>query len=438
MGALREPAHSGSLRGNLAALYAAYGVNYLFPLALIPFLSRTLGVQAFGLYAFADGCGRTLSVLLEYGMHLSGTREVATHRQDRRQLGEVVAGVLGLQVLLALAAVTLVAILAWTTIPFRQSALLLPGAVMWAVCTALWPIWYHQGVEKPARIVFLDAAAKVVGLCGIFVLVKSPEHAWRVLTIQGLVALVSTIAAYYLVWREAEPVFPTGGMILRAYRAGLPVFLSKASVLLYTAANPIIISFLAPLEVVGYFAGAERICRAAVNTMHPMNQSFYPRMVGLLASNVESAAIFAVKTARIMCCYAAVLFLGLWFGADVIVRVILGGDYAPVSLALRVLSLVPLANAISNSFGLQWMLALRMDRAYLLAVLAGSALNLVLMPALFGPFGLRGLGASVVAAETMTAAIILLALNSKRRDPFRLARTRVQPVQPCGKAPECQ
>jgi PST family polysaccharide transporter len=409
------------LSSTLAALYVLYAANYLCPLVLISYLARTLGPQAWGQYVFAEACARVVQILVEYGFHLSGTRAVASSTGHREARALIVSGVIGAQLMLAASAVTALGILATYSAPFRSAAPLLPGGVLYAVCVAMCPIWYFQGVERLGRMVGIDLATKVVGLCGILYLVREPADNWKVLTVQGGFAFLSLVLGYSLVFREVPPLLPRLKVVRESLRSGSTLFLSKASILLYTVANPVIASFCVGPREVGLFAAADRICRGAVNSLHPMNQAFYPRIVQMNAISRSGAARFACKAGAVMLAYNCVTSAVLFFGAEPLVRIIVGKQYAASVGPLRVLALIPIANAVSNLLGLQWMLALRMDRAYLAVSLCAGLANLAMMPQLAGAYGLRGMSWSVVTAEALAAAAISVILVARRADPLREA-----------------
>jgi PST family polysaccharide transporter len=429
------PSH---LQSTLASLYVLYAVNYLCPLVLISYLARTLGPHAWGQYVFAEACSRVVQVLVEYGFHLSGTREIASHRSSREDRARIVSGVIGSQVILAAGAVAVLGILGTCSPPFRSSAHLLPGGLLFAVCVAMSPIWYFQGVERLGAMVGIDLGTKLAGLCAVLYLIREPADSWKVLMIQGMFALLSLVIGYGLVFRDVPPLMPQAKGIKECLRSGRILFLSKAGVLLYTVANPVIASFSVGPRQVGYFAAADRICRAAVNSLHPMNQAFYPRIVQMNEINRGLAARFACKAGAAMLAYNSMTSLILFFGAEPLVRILVGGQYAASAGLLRILALIPIANAVSNLLGLQWMIALRMDRAYFGVVAGAGITNLGLMPLLAGAYGLQGMSLAVVTAELAAAAAIYAILALRGADPLRQAlserRRRVRPIdgsQPC-------
>ncbi len=56
---LRRPA-----TGDMVFLYGSFAANYLFPLFLIPFLTRTLGPTAWGQYVVAESFSNLIAIIL--------------------------------------------------------------------------------------------------------------------------------------------------------------------------------------------------------------------------------------------------------------------------------------------------------------------------------------------------------------------------------------
>src|SRR5579884_1231644 len=95
----------GRLFQNIVALYGAQAGRKIIPLLSIPYLARALGPAGWGLVAFVTALGDFLVILIEFGFNLSATREIARQRDCPEKCSEVMAGVVGAQVLLAVFAV---------------------------------------------------------------------------------------------------------------------------------------------------------------------------------------------------------------------------------------------------------------------------------------------------------------------------------------------
>src|SRR5437762_1040686 len=97
------------------------------PMITMPYLARVLGATGWGTVAFVQGFASCLTLLVEFGFYVSGTREVARWRESRQRLGEIFSGILGAQTLLALCVTAiLIAVRPWIPI-LRDDARL-----MWA------------------------------------------------------------------------------------------------------------------------------------------------------------------------------------------------------------------------------------------------------------------------------------------------------------------
>lgn len=71
------------LISNVAWLYALQGLNYVLPLAVLPYLVRVLGVERYGLLAFAQAFAQYFVILADYGFNLSATKQIARRRGNR-------------------------------------------------------------------------------------------------------------------------------------------------------------------------------------------------------------------------------------------------------------------------------------------------------------------------------------------------------------------
>ena len=71
------------LKKNVFALTLLQVGNYLVPIAILPYLTRVLGVDGFGRIGFAAAFTMYFVLIVEWGFNLSSTRDVSVLRADK-------------------------------------------------------------------------------------------------------------------------------------------------------------------------------------------------------------------------------------------------------------------------------------------------------------------------------------------------------------------
>ena len=84
----------------------------IFPLITVPYLTRMLKPSGWGTVAFVLAMSEIVALVIEFGFNLSATREISRHRHDRGRCSEVMAGVLGAQIVLSVVGITLASVVA--------------------------------------------------------------------------------------------------------------------------------------------------------------------------------------------------------------------------------------------------------------------------------------------------------------------------------------
>jgi len=409
----------GSLVENIVALYGAHFCNYILPLLTIPYCVRVLGPRAWGLVAFSQAFGIYAGLIVEYGFGLSAVREVARHRDSVEDLSTLVAGVMGARVLLMSGSVVLGCLFQLIAPAFPEGSGILWAGMFWGIVGALNPMWFFQGLERMRVVATADVLAKVIATAAIFAAVHSPADAWRVLIAMSVGSLVSTATGLILIYREVEFRVPTVTDTMDALRGGWTMFLYRSSASLYTAGNAFVLGMLAPPQIVGYFAGAEKMIRALLGLFNPINQAIFPRLSHLAHHSPSSAAKLSRWNLLFMLGAGGTMCIGVLIFAPWLVHVFLGRALTPSITVVRVLSLLLPLVAVNLALGVQWVLPLGLDKPFTLVVLLAGILNLLLAAVLAPLYAHVGMAWAVVIAETIATVGLYIILRRAGVEPFR-------------------
>ena len=415
---------------NALALYSVQIVGYVVPIVTIPYLARVLGATGWGLLSFAQAFGSCWTVLGEYGFSLSATREVAYHRDNRQKLTEIFAGVLGAKMLLAAASLPL-AFLAGLWIPaFRDHPILLWTGMFCALAQGFNVMWFFQGFERMRLVAVLDISTRALATLGIFVFVRKPDQAWRVLVLQGVGYLLSFAIGLGLAYRELPVRLPSWNSCREALRTGWSTFLFRGSATLYSVGNAFILGLFVPPQFVGYYAGAQKISGGFWGLLlGPICQALYPRLSHLVHRDRDRAARLARMGLALMAGGGALMGVVVFFASPLLVQIFLGKDFAEAVPVLRILSLLLPILGLNFALGIQWMVPLGLDRAFsIITVLAGLT-NIALATALASNYKELGMAWAVVCAEIFVAVSLYTVLRSRKLDPLSWRKSYAEVVQ---------
>ena len=226
---------------NFLSLTLLQGANYILPLLVLPFLVRVLGAEKFGLVMFAQSFATFLSVFVDFGFNISGTREISLSRNNTRKISEIFISIITIKIILTLAAFGVLYFAAtffdrFNTDPYVY--LLSFGVV---IGQALFPAWFFQGIEKMQFVSLINILSKTIFTILIFIFIKSETDYLMVPVYNSLGFIVSGIFGILISLRYLKLTAPSLSLTLRLFKESYSLFLSNFALSMYTASNVFIL-----------------------------------------------------------------------------------------------------------------------------------------------------------------------------------------------------
>jgi polysaccharide transporter, PST family len=411
-----------ALLTDMAAVYGIHFANQALPLVTVPYLSRILAPSMWGLVAMAHAFAMYGSVVVEYGFVYSATRLLAT-AETALEFERALAGVVGAKMLLSAAALLFAAAAGFSIPVFRAHPLLFWTAVLSELIKAWLPVYYFYGIKRVAIASLIDILTRAASAAGIFILIHKPEDAWKFFALNGTTAGIAAIVAHLMIYSRYSLRLPRLKDGVAMVREGWPMFLFRSAHNIYTLGNAFILGLFASPQVVGYYAGAEKISSAAVGLLSPFTTVLYPRAAGLVKTSLRKAARVTELSVYAAGAASALLTICMWVGAIWIIPLVLGSKFVPSEPVFQILSLRAPMVAWINVLGFQWLLALSMEREFQRITLVALVAN-VLLAALLAPgFLQNGMALAVVISQLIAALGLFLVLQRRGLNPFALARS---------------
>ncbi len=394
---------------NLSSLFVIQIANYIFPLISIPYVVRVIGPANYGLVSYAAAIVLYFVMFINFGFDYTATRKIAQNRDNKTLIDETFNLVLGSKLLLSLICVLLFA-LAMLFIPvFKQEPKLMIFSFIITFAWVITPNWLYQGKQELHRTALFNFFSKAVFTGLIFLLItKKEDYIYQPLALSVAQLAVGVFSFAYAVKRYhiklKLPSFKAITTILFNERL---VFFSTVVISLYTTTNTVILGALSNNLEVAYFAGAKNLIIIAHTVVSiPIAQSFFPFIGGAFGKSKENGIATVQKVFPVITSFTLLCGLGMMLIGPIVITLFYGKEFENSIPIFRLLSLVPFIISISNLYGIQVMMNLKMDRIFFRITLGGAIFSILLnsvMVILYGAWG---------AAITWLLTEIIIALST--------------------------
>lgn len=405
---------------NFTSLSILQVANYIFPLFTLPYLVRVLGAEKYGLVNFAAAFAAYFTIITDYGFNLSATQEISVNRENSNRVSEIFSSVFTIKMMLFVLSSVMFFIIVLVFPIFKENLTLFIVTFLSVLGTALFPLWFYQGIERMKYILIISVSVRLITTILIFVLIKSENDFIKFAGLNtvtqfviGIIGLQFALNKFGLRYR-----FPNKTLIIQQLKNGWNLFLSTISINLYTTSNVFILGLFAPANVVGYYAAADKIRMAFQGILSPMSQSVFPYVNKMLSESYDRFISFNKKLFKIALIVGAIISIMLFLFAEPIVNIILGKDYQPSILVLRIIAWLPLIIFLSNVLGIQTMLPMNKQKNFSIilffAAMISLALLFILVPIYFA------IGTAITALATEIFVTLAFFIFVKRNKIFAI------------------
>lgn len=400
---------------NFASLSVLQVLNYILPIITFPYIVRVLGVEKFGLLAFAYATIGYFQIITDYGFDLSATREIAIHRYDKSKVQEIYSSVMTIKFGLMLLSLLFLTILVFSFEKFKQDLEVYFLTFIIVVGNILFPMWFFQGMERMKYITYFNILAKGLFTVAIFIFVREQADYWKVPLLHGLALVLAGILSLFLICKyfDIKIKLPSILQIKCQLKSGWHIFISTIAISLYTVSTTFILGLFTNNVIVGYYSAADRIVQAVKGLMTPVSQSLYPFISKKINESFNSGLYIIRKAFKYIAIFTGLISLCLLVFSYEIIYLVLGDGYTDSVYILMILSIHPFLIGLSNIFGIQTMLSLGKNKAFQNILVTASILNLVLSVVLIPYLKHIGSAISVTLVEFFVTTSMLIYLQMK-------------------------
>lgn len=393
---------------NVTWLALAQGVTLIVGFVLWVHLGRTLGAERLGMVAFGMALVSYFVLVVTLGFDAVAVREAA---RDGAREAEILPLLLGARLALAAGAT---AAFVGTTIALGlgsayQATVLVLGTLV--VARAVQLDWVYQAREEMGVSALRNAGAALVTMAFALAAVRDPDDVvWAAAALAAgpAVANLVLLGVYARDAGMPRPRFDVAGW--KALLApAVPLAVSGFVMQFYYNVDKLMIEAFRTTAEVGLYEAGYKLYAVGIAAAGVLYGAFYPALSGAFGTR-EAMRREGLRFGGTLLALGPPLALaGAVFAPDLL-ALLFGTEYLGAGAALRVLFVYAALIYVSMTFGVPLM-AWNDEKAYMRAVLGGSAANIVLNLALIPRYGIVG----AATATFLSEAIVMVGMAVRYR-----------------------
>lgn len=339
-------------------------LTLILPLISYPYLIRIIGAELYGQLAYAQAIVAFAIVLVNFGINIMATKEVAIHRDHPETLDKIVTKVYVTKTFFFLIASMLYLYALYILEPMSSHKALYLLSFGYCLPEWLLPVWYFQGIEKMKYVTLIDAVAKVFFTALIFFVITQPEHYLRIPIVQVVGTLIgASIGFYLLMYREGRRLVHVGTReVFKFVQEAAPFFMSRVSVVTIGQLSTLFVGrFLGYVEV-AWLDLARKVVNLLMIPSISINSAIYPRIAHSQSKSLARKGLVFQTGLGLL------LYILLYLFTPFVIQVLGGSELMPAIEVVRVYGLLVILYHINYYIGSPVMIPFGLTRAFNLSV----------------------------------------------------------------------
>lgn len=386
-----------------------YNMSYqilvlILPLITMPYISRTLGTEMVGEYAFTFSIAQYFVLVATVGITMYGCRAISYTRNDKRSMSNTFWSIFTTKCLTSLLSIVIYVIFVCIFIKENKLIYWIQGLNILAVLVDI--SWFFNGLEKLKNIVVRNLVVKVLSIGLIFLFVKESNDIYVYTLILGLSLVVGQLIMWREIYKYVEPLRKSEITVVEHIRPIFKLFIPQIAIQIYVVLDKTMLGIFTTNDQVAYYEMAIRIVKMSLAVVTSLGMVMMPRIANEFSNgNLSIIKKYISNSLKFVCLISIPMAFGMIGVSTNFISWFLGPEFYYSGIIMSIISPIVIFMAISNVIGVQCMIPMGREKAFTKSVVIAAITNFIINLVFIPKYGFYAAAISTVIAEAIVAII---------------------------------
>lgn len=386
-----------------------------FSVFTFPYVSKTLGVDNYGVYCYFYAILSYFLIFAKLGILNYGVREVAECKKSKKKLTNKFLEIYLVQFILT--GMVLLIYLLFSFIFYRDKLSFVVIYSIFLVANFFDIAWFFQGVQDFFSITIRNLFINVFSIILIFIFVKTKNDVITYLLIVSFAQVIGNVVVWWrlkniIVINKIKIKFDLKKFI-KHLKGMLLLFIPILTVNIYNLMDEIMLGNLSVYGQVGIYACAKKIIWIPLAVVTPLSMVLFPYISERKSQNNDVDTNIKVNNLVFVTWLSTACSVGLFYVVPYIINIFLGIEYIEAINVVRVMCIYLFFNILSLFLRDVYYLPNHKDKMYITTVLIGIPINLVLNFIFIPKFNSLGAALATAISEFLLCLVRLFLIKEE-------------------------
>lgn len=394
----------GQLKSNLFYQILFQLFKIIIPFITTPIISRNLGISSTGIYSYCHSIVQVFMFFSMLGISTYGTRIIA---RDFSNIDKMKRDFWNVFCIETVASVISIFIYLVFTLLFNR---------LYFVCAMIFVIeligslldinWFYFGLEKFKMTAMRNMIFRIISCIAIVIFIRKPSDLYKYCIITSLeVFFCNSILWIHITKKVGLPKIYLND-IKKHLKPILILFIPVVAATIFKYIDKIMLGLFGLIREVGFYEYIDKINNIPIAFILAFGTTLMPFICKVFESgNIKKTKKYLDISIQIVMFFSIGFAFGLLFIAKDFIPLFLGENYSVIIIYFNIAVFTIPTFAWRDTLKAQYLIPLGLEKINVMAMLAGSIINIVFNLILIPYLGLMGALIATLGSEIVTCFI---------------------------------